>query len=221
MTRNNDRPIISLLVCFVSIMAATACAPGRKDEQQQPNVMNSVSQGGQKLRVSIPDAWWEPHFFKSLEPYTTKINLPSLRTVALPNEDDLEVRIWADFRPIKLDGIILRRINNQWSAVHIYGTHGKDERQDFSLTQKKLAAPKSGWDKAWEKLVGAGILTLPDASEVNCNITMIDGSGFVIETNVYWSYRTYAYANPQNAECNEAKQMISIIQIVHDEFPLQ
>src|SRR6266508_6061459 len=74
---------------------------------------------------------------------------------------------------------------------------------------------------AWDKLVGAGILTLPDASEVKCNVVMIDGMVFIIETNFKWHYRTYAYANPQEEKCNEAKQMISIIQIIHDEFALE
>jgi hypothetical protein len=50
---------------------------------------------------------------------------------------------------------------------------------------------------------------------------MIDGMDFIIETNFKWHYRTYAYANPQEEKCNEAKQMISIIQIIHDEFALE
>ena len=218
MSRKNNQLIISLLVCVASIIAATAYMYGRKGEQRQFDVMTNISQGDQKLRVSIPDATWEPMFFESIETYIKQINLPSLRTIALPNKDDLEVRIWADLRPNKLDAIVLRRINNQWSAVHVKGAV---KRQGVSPTPKNLAIPKSGWDGAWDKLVGAGILTLPDATEVKCNVDMIDGMDFIIETNFKWHYRTYAYANPQEEKCNEAKQMISIIQIIHDEFALE
>ena len=218
MDRKNNQLIISLLVCVASIIAATACMYGRKGEQRQSDVMANTSQGDQKLRVSIPDATWEPMFFESIETYIKQINLPSLRTIVLPNKDDLEVRFWADLRPSKLDAIVLRRINNQWSAVHVKGAV---KHQGVSPTKKNLAKPKSGWDGAWDKLVGAGILTLPDASEVKCNVVMIDGMVFIIETNFKWHYRTYAYANPQEEKCNEAKQMISIIQIIHDEFALE
>ncbi|MCG3146363.1 MAG: hypothetical protein HONDAALG_04398 [Gammaproteobacteria bacterium] len=207
----------ALLIFLIGIIPATACMHKREGMQQQPDAAITINQGDQKLRLSIPNAEWEPMFFKSLETYTKKINLPNLRTVVLPNKDDLEVRFWTDALPSKLDGIILRRINNQWSAV---GIHVTGERKEALPTQKKLAVPKSGWDKAWEKLVGAGILTLPDASEVNCNVTTIDGLGFVAEINFNWSYRTYAYGNPQLAECNEAKRIISIRQIIFDEFAL-
>jgi hypothetical protein len=218
MNRKNNQLIISILVCVASITAATAYIYGRKGEQRQFDVMTNISQGDQKLRVSIPDATWEPIFFESIETYIKQINLPSLRTVVLPNKDDLEVRFWADIGPNKLDAFVLRRINNQWSAVHVKGA---DKHQGVSLTKKNLAKPKSDWDGAWDKLVGAGILTLPDASEVKCNVVMIDGMVFIIETNFKWHYRTYAYANPQEEKCNEAKQMISIIQIIHDEFALE
>jgi hypothetical protein len=218
MNRKNNQLIISLLVCVAIIIAATACMYGRKGEQRQSDAMANISQGDQKLRVSIPDATWEPEFFEFIETYIKQINLPSLRTIVLPNKDDLEVRFWADLRPNKLDAFVLRRINNQWSAVHVKGPY---KHQGISPTKKNLAKPKSGWDGAWDKLVGAGILTLPDASEVKCNVVMIDGMVFIIETNFKWHYRTYAYGNPQEAKCNEAKQMISIIQIIHDEFALE
>jgi hypothetical protein len=55
---------------------------------------------------------------------------------------------------------------------------------------------------------------------VKCDEIMIDGLSFVVETNFNWSYRTYHYGNPQHAKCNEAKRIISIIQIIFDEFAL-
>ncbi|MEP7338582.1 MAG: hypothetical protein ABI977_12660 [Acidobacteriota bacterium] len=218
MTRISAKFTIALFIFLISIIPMTACIRKAGTAQQQSNVTATVSQGNQTPRLSIPDAEWEPFFFKSLEAHIKKINLPSLRTVVLPNKDDLEVRFWIDHLPFTLDGIILRRMDNQWSAVRVYGT---SDLQDFPLTQKKLATPKSGWDGAWGKLVHTGILSLPDASEVKCNEIMVDGLSFVVETNFNWSYRTYHYGNPQHAKCDEAKRIISIIQIIFDEFALE
>ena len=67
MSRKNNQLIISLLVCVASIIAVTAFMYGRKGEQRQFAVMDNISQGDQKLRVSIPDATWEPEFFEYIE----------------------------------------------------------------------------------------------------------------------------------------------------------
>jgi hypothetical protein len=217
MTRTSTQFIIALLLFIISIFPTIACIHQNEMAQQQPNVVATVDHDGQELRLSIPGALWEPVFFKSLETHLKKISMPTLRTLQLPNKDDLEVRFWIDVLPSKLDGIILRRISNKWSAV---GIHGTAEHRNFPITQEDLAVPKSGWTEAWEKLVSAGILTLPDASKVNCNATAIDGIAFVVEINSNRSYRTYAYGNPQLAECDEAKRIIHIRQILFDEFEM-
>jgi hypothetical protein len=160
---------------------------------------------------------WELLFFKSLEPYTKKTRMMSLKTVRLPNKDDLEARFWIDGLPRTIDCVVFRRISNDWSAVNIHGTA---EQPNVSITQTPLAEPKSGWNIAWDRLVNAGILTLPDATEVNCNEIGIDGVGFVVEISFNHKYRNYYYRNPQRAGCNEAKQIIAISQIIFDEFML-
>jgi hypothetical protein len=88
------------------------------------------------------------------------------------------------------------------------------------LQQKALAAPKSGWEAAWERLARAGILTLQDASEVQCQSGALDGVSYVVEINVNKTYRTYRYGNPQFMKCNEAKRMVAMIEIIADEFSL-
>lgn len=217
MPKNSTQLITTLLVLFIGVVSVTAYILSKTTERRQSDATTTRRQGDQRLQISIPDATWVPDFFESLDRHTKKINLPDLKTIVLPNKDDLEVRYWADSLPNYIDGVILRRINNQWSGVHIYI---KYKGQDFSLTQKELPLPKSDWAEAWEKLVKAGILRLPDATEVRCNETVIDGIGFVVETNFNWTYRTYAYGNPQLAKCDEAKQIISIAQILFDEFNL-
>ena len=66
--------------------------------------------------------------------------------------------------------------------------------------------------------MGAGILTLPDASEVRCNTQVLDGMGYVVEIDADQTYRTYMYDNPQYAKCDEAKRMIKLSEIVDEEF---
>lgn len=226
MARISHQFIIALLIFLSSIVIITACTPKAGSVQRQYNAetnehrhatMTTVSQGEQKLRLSIPDAPWVPIFFKSLETHIKDLNLPNLRTVVL-QDGDLEMRFWADALPNGLDGVILRRINNQWSAVRIQGRY---DNQKFPLIRKDLPAPRSGWDGVWVRLVNTEILTLPDGSDVNCNVITMDGITFIIETNFNWSYRTYAYGNPHSAKCNEAKQIISIASILFDEFSLE
>lgn len=217
MISNRTQTNIVLMVFLFVVIPFVTCTYKRGNMQQRSNATATMSQGNQKLLISLPEAEWEPFFFKSLEDHIGKVGLLSLRTVVLPGKDDLEVRFWIDRLPDIIDGVILRRINNEWSADRIHGT---SEHQGFPLTQEKLTVPKSGWNGTWEKLVGLNVLTLPDASKTSCNVIMLDGSSIVIETNFNWSYRTYHYGNPQLAECGEAKRVTSMIQLLFDEFAL-
>jgi hypothetical protein len=124
----------------------------------------------QALRPEIPNASWEPSFLEALGERTQKVNLPSLRTVVL-SEQDLEVRFWYDGRPDVINGFVIRRSAGRWSAVAVRQT---SNRQPSEVKLEDLGVPKSLWDAAWAKLVGAGILTLQDASELSCNSAGFD-----------------------------------------------
>jgi hypothetical protein len=82
-----------------------------------------------------------------------------------------------------------------------------------------LDPPKSGWEAAWKRLTDANILTLPDGP-VNCKREVLDGGGYVVETNLNRRYRTYWYGNPSLANCNEAKQIVMIERILSEEFQI-
>jgi hypothetical protein len=166
----------------------------------------------------MPAGRWESIFFQTINKRTDAANLPSLRTVNLPN-GDLETRVWVGFGINGEDGIILRRSSNQWSALYVHGIFDRYPPAKYQ-EQKNLGVPKSGWDKMWQRLDEAGILTLPDASEIGCNAGIVDGVAYVIETNKNKTYRTYMYDNPQFAKCGEAKRVIEISEILFDEFGL-
>ena len=173
---------------------------------------------GPSKTKTLPAGKWEANFFQTINKRTDAANLPGLRGVNLPH-GDLEVRVWIGFGISGEDGIILRHSSNQWSALFLHGIFDRYPPAQYQK-QRNLRMPKSGWEKMWQRLVTAGILTLPDASEIGCNPHVLDGIGYVVEINSNKTYRTYMYANPQYAECSEAKRMIEISNILFDEFGL-
>jgi len=203
-----------LLGLLIVVATAFGCVSGGKEATQQRNTA-PADQTAQQLKIEIPDAPWEPAFFEQLETRTTAVKLPQLRTVVLP-ENDLEVRFWYEGMEI-INGVVIRRIGQQWSANSIYQTVNS---KPSSAKMVLLDPPKSGWDGLWNKLVDAGILTLPDSPQPRCSSEALDGIGYVVETNVNRTYRTYMYSNPQLMECPEAKQILKIQETLGEAFSL-
>ena len=209
---------ISVSVAIATlVVASTAGIVFLEVKKRAQHVNATTLKSEQALQFEIPNAEWEPLFFKALEERTKKLNLPGLRTIVLP-EHDLEVRFWYDGRPQVINGFVIRRRGDQWSAFRIRQTN---EGEPVQVREETLPMPKSGWEAAWQKLVNAGILTLPDGwSNKRCHSGVLDGGGYVIETNVNKVYRTYMYANPQLANCDEAKEALLIEKIISEEFRL-
>src|SRR5262249_49896458 len=125
---------------------------------------------------------------------------------------------WRGFGLSPLEGVTIRQVGGQWSAIHVkadnYYEPEKAERRELRL-------PKSGWVTVWQRLVDEGILSLPEASEINCSVDGIDGIAYVVETNSNNTYRTYKYGDPGLAKCNEAKRILEIWGIIYEEFGLE
>lgn len=184
------------------------------------NKTNSVvAQESDKFRAIIPKATWEKIFFESINERISSSKLSNLRFKALP-KDDLEIRLWSGFGLSLLQGFVLKRSAGEWSAVDLdwVVSENRKGKRDVKQLDKKLDAPKSGWDAAWQRLVDAGILTLPDAKEINCSGGATDGMSYVVEYNLKNTYRTYLYDNPDYAKCDEAKRMLQINKIIAEEF---
>ena len=169
-----------------------------------------------QLKLEIPKDIWEPIFFREINKRAKIAKLPSLRS-GLPN-DDLEARFWVEAGVFGMDGMVIRRNAGAWSGTHVYGI---SRDPNFKQYDEKMRQPRSGWDIAWKRLVDGGLLSLPDASRINCLIGGRDVSVFVFETNVNKTYRTYMYEEPELAECEEAKRMVKLIGIISDEFNLK
>ena len=203
------KPIIQLPILLTALLGAAMTFFFVKESQKK-----------RELRLVLPrsDMLLSPGINERL----AKVNLPSLRTVLLP-DGDFEVRVWIGFGQNGEDCFILRYFSGQWSAIHLQGTA---EAPPFPNSLTPLPSPKSGWNKAWQRLVDARILTLPDAAEVKCNPGVMDGVSYAVESNINMTYRTYYYGNPWYDKppwykrCNEARQMILIGKIIGEEFGL-
>jgi hypothetical protein len=176
---------------------------------------------GKRLHLEVPNEIWVRVFFeaadlssKPINELTREAKLPNLRTTLLP-ENDLEVRIWNGFGAEgKVHGIFLRRSNNKWAVIRLYSP-GKDLNIQYSETRREA---RSGSNNAWSRLVSAGILTLQDAPEVECGEIGKDAEAYVIEVNANQTYRTYHSASPETATCEQAKQLLKIVDIIAEEF---
>jgi hypothetical protein len=205
---------LSAALVMFAIAAAVWLAGGCKSARSELGRPANSSQG-QQLRLEVPQANWEPIFFRGIDELAKIGNLSSLRSV-LP-AGDVEARFWIEGSYFGMDGIVIRKTNGNWSGVYI---HGMSKKPDFKKYAEELRPPNSGWDAAWRRLVDAGLLTMPDASQVQCNVNGLDGVVYVFETNVDRTYRTYLYDNPMFADCDDAKRMLNLVSIINDEFGL-
>ena len=112
----------------------------------------------------------------------------------------------------------LRRASGQWSAIRV---KADNYYEPTKADRSQLSNPRSGWQTIWTRMVNAGLLSLPDASEINCNVLVLDGLGYVVETNADNTYRTYMYQMSSEPKCQEAKSMMEIGDIIFEEFHLK
>ena len=213
--RHFSRTVVIVLLTY--FLGPTFATHSSCQNAQRKNDISSNAQQPPELRVIIPKARGVQFLTNQIDQRAAEENLPVLRTTLLP-KDDLEVRFWSVVSHYGIDGLVLRRSANEWSSIYLYG-YSQDP--NFKKYQKQGRPPLSGWARAWAHLVDTGILDLPDASEVQCNVFGYDGITYVVETNENRPYRTYIYDNPMFAKCDEAKQMLKLIEILNSEFGLQ
>ena len=171
----------------------------------------SLNDEAAELERDIPKATWEPIFFKSINRLATTAGWKSLREAPLPAES-LEVRAWIGFGLSPLQGYSLRQDGSRWTGRYIIESF----QQTNSVTARDIT-PKSGWERFWNRLGQLNLLTLPDSSTLRGEEMVMDGVSYVVEINRDGRYRTYEYGNPQEQKWPEAKKIISIVQMLHDE----
>ena len=100
--------------------------------------------------------------FMEINNRTGIAKLPNLDKTNLP-ANDFEVRVWHGFGLTLLEGLVIKRSAGKWSAMRVAAISPKLPRTKHEIP---LGPPKSGWDVCWKRLSDAGLLTLPDASQL-------------------------------------------------------
>ncbi|HEX8250536.1 MAG TPA: hypothetical protein VF599_20340 [Pyrinomonadaceae bacterium] len=172
----------------------------------------------QKPELIIPDAGKDKIFTDAINPITDRYGLEKLRETSLAG-DDLEVRVWIEAGAEGIDGFVLKRVDDNWSAAAVkqidcrkLNYYPKDKT--YELGKINLSAPKSGWENAWQKLVAARMLDLPYSDY----ILTIDESAYALETNINGIYKIRFYGAQEKSP--EAVQMSIAGEIIADEFGL-
>lgn len=179
-----------------------------------------TKQVSEDIVSDIPKTFWEKIFFEAIDERSKEAKIKSLRETNIASED-IQVRIWMGFGLSKLEGFILNRTENTWSATRIAADFVSKK---FVNKNTKLNEPKIGWNPAWQKLLSARILTLPDSESIKCMAGAIDGFSFVVEAKKGNNYRTYMYDNPHISAkngCKEAEQMNEIYKILQSDYGLK
>ena len=166
----------------------------------------------QRVKIELPDSRWEQIFFKLIDRTTELGELKELRKTRLYG-DDIEIRVWRGFGLGDLEGVILKRTNNQWKAFHV---KADDYAEPQQVEVKELNAPKSGWNSFWKNVTEKRLLTLRDPSEKNCEDSGLDGTGYVVEINHNKIYRTYQMR--EGGKCDGVQQMEEIDDFTGEEF---
>lgn len=210
--------ILRFGLLLLTFLTACSSAPVQKNESFQSPTPK------RELKKNIPNASWVKIYFEGIDnndyqgidKIVERNNIYKLREKVLA-EDDFEIRIWVGFGKYGNDGFILKKSSGEWSAIYLSEMLCHlENRGKFNLDN-----PKSSWENVWQKLVGAGILTLPDSSELDYKDGAVDGKSYVVETNADYVYRTYQYSNPPNVKLKEARQIMKIGEIISDEFGLE
>jgi hypothetical protein len=196
-------PLLSLLLALTAGVGAAARKRGEPP--------------GRRLTRDTPRDTRLPAYFKSIDRLAKRAGLPTLR--APLREGETELRVWEIDNLIGAEGFRMRRTRAGWSAAY-YGPANVGGRG--AAYERRLAEPGSGWEGAWNRLVGLGLLDPPDAEGTRCTpFGVRDGHGYAVELNAEGSYRTYGYSNPEHARCAGATRMVSIASAVAEEFGLK
>ena len=206
---------ISILLLLIA-----SCSPPMRQEsnvasQKQENSSAPTSRMVEPQLAPVAGDRSEPLFPEAIHERTEKANLPPLKSKNLSG-DDIEFRMWVVFGEEPLEGFVVSRIGGRWGGTFL---------ESINLTTRppyrRELSPKNGWEKLWSQLVDAGLLTLPDSSQLKDAVEVIDGTSYVVEVRQGSVYRTYAYVNPYYQKWREAKQMLKMANILYKEFGIE
>lgn len=172
---------------------------------------------GEGIRREIPEATWEPIFFRSINQVTELAGLEPLRKKA-QGKDALEVRLWAGFGTQHLQGLIIERKGDQWRGWHLRDGFSWETRTREVHTNE--VRPTRPWAELWATVQEMGILDLPDDSTLPDRRGVLDGISYVVEFQTEGRYRTFKYGNPGHQPWPEAESISKIVMLLCRELSL-
>jgi len=198
---------------------AFCSAPARQESnvasQKQENSSALASRKVEPQLTPVAGDRLYPLFAETIHKRAEKASLPPLKSKNL-SEDDIEFRVWVGFGKKPLEGFVISRIGGQWGGTFL---------ESINLTTRppyrRKLSPKPGWKQLWSQLVDAGLLTLPDSSQLKDEVLVCDGTSYVVEVKQGSVYRTYAYLNPHYQKWLESKQMLRIADFLYTGFGIE
>jgi hypothetical protein len=206
-------------ISILLLLIASCSSPMRQESnvasQKQENSSAPTSRKVEPQLVPVAGDRSEALFAETIRERAEKANLPPLKSKNL-SDDDIEFRMWVGFGKKPLEGFVVSRIGGRWGGTFLESinlTTRPPYRRELSL--------QNGWEKLWSQLVDAGLLTLPDSSQLKDEVLVNDGTSYVVEVMQGSVYRTYAYMNPDYQKWREAKQMLRMANILYKGFGIE
>lgn len=192
------------VILLVTLFLYPSCSKPGADQASAP---------ADNMVAATPEPVVEAMLSQETDRVSALAGLKSLSSSNWANQD-VEVRVWFGFGLFPLEGLVLKRSNGQWSAIHLMADR---HYKPMKVSRKELPAPNSGWEACWQQLADAGLMTLPDGTDPPDP----DVEGFEVQVRDGASYRSYQYVGPEYSELPAAKQMLRIGDIISSEFDLQ
>lgn len=205
-----------IFVVFVSIGCSISNDPTRAPTPK-PASQSTPTPLVENVVPDAPGASRQPIHYQTIDERTKIADIGRLRDLAL-SADDIEVRIWGGFGKTGVEGFVLRRYDQVWSAYQFVYERTAEGKPGYITKPKE---PLSGWDLTWRSLIESKILTLPNARSIGCDGEFLDGFSYVVEIRNGTNYRTYHYGNPMEAftnRCKEADAILAIAKTINQEF---
>ena len=213
MTAHLHRIPFSLVIAFLALQVGNTGSSCNKSAMKSHELQNALLTPAIEVRAE-------------------QAGLVDLRSKPLAG-DDIEIRIWSEPEPIPdlVHGYVLERHAHSWRCDHLLpsgsglpvvgdGQRVVIGRKPSNEERTVMVEPLNGWEFLWNGLTSAGLLTLPDESQLDLKTDRSTPAGniYVVEIKRETGYRVYRYTNPEHFTLPETKAMSRIIQLLHDEF---
>lgn len=212
-------PIYIVLLVVGGTITGCATDSDRTTNAVITPAKSPVDRNSETIVPDIPKDSWEPVFFEGIDKVAIEAGIGKLRDLSV-SDTDIEVRVWGGFGLTGIEGFVLKRIGDRWSAVYVRS----QTREPYDGEKNvQLKEPAAGWESAWASLIDRKILSLPDDSELNCGLGPEDGYSYVVEVKKGQNYRTYQYDDPSYKKrsgiaCREVDEILGISEIISNEY---